>query len=230
MAIKFYLDIGGKRYMLPVNPGELKVVVPSNNQTSEVVKLGEVTQFSPTGLQSVSFGSFFPLKQNSSFATPGSDWKAPHDYVALIKKAMDDQKAIRLIITDTKINMLASIDSFDWALVDSTGDVEYSISLKEYREYAAKYVKTVAKKVSVARKTPPAPRPVISQTITPGCTVIVNGRLHRDSYGSGPGQTEVNATRLVNFIAAGRSHPYHVTMLDGGWRGWVTAGSVRRIK
>lgn len=226
MAIKFYLDIGGKRYMLPVNPGELEVDIPVNNQTTEVVKLGEITQFSPTGLQSISFSSFFPLKKNSSFSTPGADWKAPHDYVALFKKAMDDQKAIRLIITDTKINSLVSIDSFKWSLVDSTGDVEYSVSFKEYREYAAKYVKTVAQKVS---PTPPKPRPVVSQTITPGCTVIVNGRLHRDSYGSGPGVTEVNATRKVNFISKGRSHPYHVTLLNGGWRGWVTAGSVRRI-
>lgn len=226
MAIKFYLDVGGKRYMLPVNPGELEVEIPVNNQSTEVVKLGEITQFSPTGLQSISFSSFFPLKKNSSFATPGADWKAPHDYVALFKKAMDDQKALRLIITDTKINTLVSIDSFKWSLVDSTGDVEYSVSFKEYREYAAKYVKTVAQKVS---PTPPKPRPVVSQTITPGCTVIVNGRLHRDSYGSGPGVTEVNATRKVNFIAKGRSHPYHVTLLNGGWRGWVTAGSVRRI-
>lgn len=226
MAIKFYLGIGGKRYMLPVNPGELEVEIPVNNQSTEVLKLGEITQFSPTGLQSISFSSFFPLKKNSSFATPGADWKAPHDYVALFKKAMDDQKALRLIITDTKINTLVSIDSFKWSLVDSTGDVEYSVSFKEYREYAAKYVKTVAQKVS---PTPPKPRPVVSQSITPGCTVIVNGRLHRDSYGSGPGVTEVNATRKVNFIAKGRSHPYHVTLLNGGWRGWVTAGSVRRI-
>jgi len=226
MTIKFYLEISGKRYMLPVNPGEISIDVPSRNESNEVVKLGEITQFAPKGLRSAAFSCFFPADKNKSYVENGSSFLPPNDYVALIEKAMDDQKAIRFIVTDTKINMLVSIDDFSWALVDSTGDIEYSIKLLEYREYAAKYVKTVAKQVSRQPARPPA----VSQTITPGCTVIVNGRLHRDSYGAGPGLTEVNATRKVNFIAKGRKCPYHVTLTNGGWRGWVTAASVRRIK
>lgn len=225
MAIKFYLEINGRRYMLPVNPGAVLVDVPGRNESNEVVKLGEITQFASKGLRAVTFDCFFPATATHRMILNGSTFLPPSDYAALIEKAMDDQKPVRLIITDTKINMLTSIESFNWSIVDSTGDVEYSITLKEYREYAAKFVKTVAKQVSQQ----PA-RPVVSQEITIGCTVIANGRLHRDSYGSGPGQTEVNATRKVNFIARGRSHPYHLTTTSGGWRGWVTAGSVRRIK
>lgn len=226
MSIKFYFEVDGKRYMLPVNPGEVKVDVVGKNETNEVVKLGEITQFAPKGLRGVSFASFFPIDKNKSYILNGSSFLSPDEYVLLFEKAMDNQKAIRLIVTDTKINWLVSIESFEWAYVDSTGDIEFSLSLLEYREYSAKYVKTVAKQISRLPARPPA----VSQAITPGCTVVVNGRLHRDSYGTGPGQTEVNATRLVNFIARGRSHPYHVTLLNGGWRGWVTAGSVRRIK
>jgi len=225
MAIKFYLEINGKRYMLPVNPGAISVEVPSRNESNEVVKLGEITQFATKGLRAVSFNCFFPVNRDSQFILNGSSFLPPEDYVTLLEKAMDDQKAIRLIITGTKINMLVSIESFKWDIVDSTGDVEYSITLKEFQEYAAKYVKTVAQQVSRQPE-----RPTVSQEITIGCTVIVNGRLHRDSFGSGPGLTEVNATRKVNFIKKGRSHPYHVTLTNGGWRGWVTAGSVRRIK
>lgn len=225
MAIKFYLEISGKRYMLPVNPSSINVEVPSRNESNEVVKLGEITQFAVKGLKSASFDCFFPASKDNRFVMNGSSFLPPGDYVLLLEKAMDSKKAIRFIVTDTKINMLVSIESFSWSIVDSTGDIEYSLSLKEYREYAAKYVKTVAKQVSRQ----PA-RPTVTQEITIGCTVIVNGRLHRDSYGAGPGLTEVNATRKVNFIAKGRSHPYHVTLTNGGWRGWVTAGSVRRIK
>jgi hypothetical protein len=225
MAIKFYLEISGRRYMLPVNPGSITVDVPGRNEANEVVKLGEITQLAAKGLKAVSLDCFFPADKKHSLAISGSAYMPPNEYVALIEKAMDGQQAIRLIVTDVKINMLVSIESFRWSIVDSTGDIEYSISLKEYREYAAKFVKTVTQQIS-----PQPTRPVVSQEITIGCTVIVNGRLHRDSYGSGPGQTEVNATRKVNFIAKGRSHPYHVTLTNGGWRGWVTAGSVRRIK
>ena len=225
MAIKFYLEIAGKRYMLPVNPGALQVDVPTKNQTTEVVQLGEITQFAPRGLKGVSFSSFFPKDYSKPYVMSGAEEKTPEDWVALLEQAKSAQKALRLIITDTKVNMLVSLEGFSWSIEDATGDVNYSLNLKEYREYTAKYVKTVAKKVS-----PEPNRPTVSQTITPGCTVIVNGRLHRDSYGSGPGQTEVNATRKINFIAKGRAYPYHCTTLDGGWRGWVTAGSVRRIK
>lgn len=225
MAIKFYLEINGKRYILPVNPGSISVDVPSRNESTEVVKLGEITQFAPKGLKAIGFDCFFPATRNNKFVLRGSTFLTPANYVKLLEKEMDRGRALRLIVTGTKINMLVSIDFFTWNIVDSTGDIEYSVRFKEYREYAAKYVKTVAKQVSRE----PA-RPTVSQEITIGSTVIVNGRLHRDSYGTGPGLTEVNATRKVNFIQKGRSHPYHVTLVDGGWRGWVTAGSVRRIK
>ncbi|MGH1803351.1 hypothetical protein [Enterococcus gallinarum] len=225
MAIKFFLEINGRRYMLPVNPGSITVDVPGRNEANEVVKLGEINQLAAKGLKAVSLDCFFPADKNNPLALSENTFIAPNDYVGLIEKAMDDQQAIRLVVTDTKINMLVSIESFRWSIVDSTGDIEYSISLKEYRAYTAKFVKTVSNQISQQ----PA-RPVVTQEITIGSTVIVNGRLHRDSYGSGPGQTEVNATRKVNFIAKGRSHPYHVTLTNGGWRGWVTAGSVRRIK
>ena len=65
--------------------------------------------------------------------------------------------------------------------------------------------------------------------MTPGCSVIVNGRLHRDSYGSGPGMTLSNYRGKINFVQNGRSHPYHVTDPSGRWMGWVTASSVRVI-
>ena len=68
-----------------------------------------------------------------------------------------------------------------------------------------------------------------SNKIGIGSDVIVNGRLHRDSYGSGPGQMRTNYRGKVNFINMKGSHPYHVTQPDGGWLGWVTASSVRRV-
>jgi len=227
MAIQFYLTIDSKRYMLPVNPSEIRVRDGSNNDVSEVVKLGEINQLGVRSLTETSITCFFPADYSRPYVSKGSTELSPKGWVKLLLDAKNSNKTVRLIVTDTDINLLMSIEDFEHSYVDSTGDVEYTIDLKEYREYAAKYVKTVAKKVSTAKKV--ATQPVSTAAITIGCTVIVNGRLHRDSYGTGPGRTEVNATRKVNFIKLGRSHPYHVTMLDGGWRGWVTAGSVRRV-
>ncbi|WP_071131371.1 hypothetical protein [Enterococcus timonensis] len=230
MAIRFYLEIGGKRYILPVNPGSVKMAIPSNNQSAEVVKLGEITQLAKNGLKSLSFSSFFAVDKKFGYVNQDATFLEPKKYVELIESAMNNLKPIRFIVTDTNINMLVSIDSFDWSINDATNDYDYSITLKEYKEYGAKFVKNVDKPKP---KPKPAPRPATTQAITVGCKVRVNGRLHRDSYGSAPGQTEVNAERLVSIIVSnpkgGQNYPYHVTTLNGGWRGWVTKGSVTRI-
>lgn len=226
MAVQFYLEVEGKRYILPVNPSEIKINRTTSNSTTEVVKLGEVNQLGLKTLADFSFSSFFPTKFTAGYVNPKCTRLTPISWVNVIDGARSGNKRVRVIATDLGINFLASVESFEWGYEDSTGDINYSIDFKEYKDYSAKYVKTVAKKVS---KPKPRPKPSNNAPITPGCTVIVNGRLHRDSYGSGPGLTEKNARRKVNFIAKGRKYPYHVTMLDGGWRGWVTAGSVRRV-
>ncbi|EJT8453801.1 hypothetical protein N3400_002761 [Listeria monocytogenes] len=223
MAVQFYLDVEGRRYILPVNPGEIKLSVGTNNTTQEVLKLGDINILGGRSLVETSFSSIFPKDTKANYVNPKSQKRSPANWVKVLEDAKNKNKRVRLIVTECGVNTLMVIESFEWGYMDATGDVEYSISLKEYRNYAAKYVKTVKKRVTPSRK-PPSNRP-----ITIGCEVIVNGRLHRDSYGAGPGKTEVNARRKVNFIKPGRACPYHVTTLNGGWRGWVTAGSVRRV-
>lgn len=226
--MKFYLQIDGKRYLLPVNPSEIKIVKQSNNSSNEVVSLGEINQIGADGLEEVSIDSFFPKEKNSKFVLYPSEFVNQDDFVALLKEAQAIGKRVRLTVTETKINILTTIESFEYVLKDASGDYYFTLELKQYREFGAKYVTTVKKKVSEAKKVAVRPSPV-TKTITTGCRVICNGQLHRDSYGSGPGVVEKNAERLVNFIAPGRAFPYHVTLLNGGWRGWVTAGSVRRV-
>lgn len=229
MAIQFYFEIEGKRFVIPVNPATIAIQSKTSNQITEVVKLGEVNQLGAKTLADFSFESIFPKNQAASYVNKKRTNLKPLDWVNAIQKAKDKNQRVRVIGTDLGINILSTIESFTWSFEDSTGDIKYTISFKEYREYKAKYVKTVKKKVSTGRQQPTRPKPATSKPITIGCEVICNGRLHRDSYGSGPGQTEKNARRKVNFMAKGKKCPYHVTTLGGGWRGWVSAGSVRRV-
>lgn len=229
MAVQFYLDIEGKRYILPVNPGEIMISEPTNNNIVEVVKFGEVNQLGLKALAGFSFDSEFPKNLDASYVNKKGTRLTPISWVKIIEDARNTNKRVRVIGSGLGINTLCSIEEFEWGYKDSTGDIYFTLTFKEYRDYSAKYVKTVKKKVSTARQQPKRPKPSNNKPITAGCEVIVNGRLHRDSYGSGPGLTEKNARRKVNFIAKGRKYPYHVTLLNGGWRGWVTAGSVKRV-
>ena len=81
--------------------------------------------------------------------------------------------------------------------------------------------KTEVGTVHPAAKVTPTPK-----QITIGCDVVLNGRVHYDSYGAKPGKTFTNYRGKVNFINKKGSHPYHVTTPDGSWLGWVTAESV----
>lgn len=229
MAVQFYLEIEGKRYILPVNPAEIKTNENTNHSTTEVVKLGEINQLGLRALTDFSFESFFPKDLKKGYVNSKCTKLSPRDWVKVLNNAKLANSRVRVIATDLGINILTAIESFEWSFQDATLDIYFSINFKEYRDYSAKYVKTVKKKVSTARQQPKRPKPANNKPITAGCEVIVNGRLHRDSYGSGPGLTEKNARRKVNFIAKGRKYPYHVTLLNGGWRGWVTAGSVKRV-
>lgn len=226
--LKFYIQVDGKKYLLPVNPSQLEISKASNNSSNEVVSLGEINQIGADGLDQLSLESFFPKEKESSFVSFPNEFINQNTFVDLLKSIQSQGKLLRLTVTETNINILTTIENFKYSLKDATGDIYFTLELKQYREFGAKYVTTVKKKVSEAKKIPARPSPT-TQTITPGCKVICNGQLHRDSYGTGPGVVEKNATRLVNFIAPGRKYPYHVTLLNGGWRGWVTAGSVRRI-
>lgn len=233
--IGFFIEYEGTIAHFPVPPETIMASKGSNNETVEVVRLGEVNQLGVTSLADIEFESFFPgrINRHASYVRTSNKFREPKWYVDLIEKIRKDKKPCRFIVTGTMISYLVSIEHFEWEYrAGEESDVYFMIEFKEYRSYQARQVK-VLQNVSTPQ------RPKVTKTpkkntspnkpVTKGCEVVVNGRLHRDSYGTGPGLTEKNARRKVNFIKKGRSHPYHVTLLNGGWRGWVTAGSVRRV-
>ena len=222
--IRFFLEYGNKVMQLPVNPEALTVKTDGNNSTAEIVKLGEVNLLGNVKLTEISIESFFPAHSDYPWVLTKGKFEGPKAYIDHINKARKDKKPLRLVVSGANINMLMGVESFEYSYVAQGDDISYTLSLKEYREYMAR---TVTLQVE-QKKTAPA-RANTSKEVTIGCTVIVNGRLHRDSYGAGPGLTEKNAKRKVNYIQKGRKYPYHVTTMDGGWRGWVTADSVKVV-
>lgn len=209
---------------LPVAPSEFKLKRELGGDTITVLGIGEVRQLGLSKLRSISIPCNLPLKPvNAPWTTAEKLLDSADEYLAFFNKMWKTQKPIRLVLSGTELNMTALLTAIEYGPgKGSTIETECVLDLTEYREIKA--LKTVIKPV-VAKK--PKPRPAPPKKIGIGSTVIVNGVLHRDSYGSGPGQTEHNATRKINFTAPGRKCPYHVTTMSGGWRGWVTAGSVK---
>lgn len=237
MAISLFIEFGGQVVQLPVNPPELDIKRSNEDEVFEVLKLGEVSEFGYTTLATTAIDCFFPATKGPSYIMTNGKFWAPQKYIDFLNKVMTSKKPCRFIVSDTKINFLATITEFVYGPRSGTNDITYTLELREYKEHSAQFVKIVKQKVTSPKKQTTTPKKQTGSTnkaITVGCEVIVNGRLHLDSYGRGPGQTEKNARRILNFIAKGRKCPYHVRILgkdnsQRAWRGWVTAGSVRRV-
>lgn len=218
----------------PVNPEELKIKIEGKNETTDVVKLGEINILRDTSLETLEWSSFLPeANDNAPYILTKNKFRNPQFYIEFINKIRKDCKPCRFILSDTQINMQVSIESFEYGYEGGDGDVYYDISLKGYRPITVREVSVSDYKSTRPKYTPPpapAPRPAPAvKNVTIGCTVIVNGQLHRDSYGAGPGQWRKDFQGKVNFINQKGSHPYHITTMGGGWQGWVLASAVQVV-
>lgn len=117
------------KFKLPVTPSEFEVAVAHKNTVVNVISLGEINLLGKTGLRSVSLSCFFPA-QDYPFAK--ADRQEPDYYVSKINEWRENNDIIRFIISDV-INIQCTIESFSWGQKDGTGDIYYTIQIKEYR-------------------------------------------------------------------------------------------------
>lgn len=123
---------------LPIVPAELKIQDTVNNETFTTVNQGDIKLFGLRGLKSISFDSFFPVKEYSFSRNKDMfGW----EYVEIIDAWIEKRMPIR-IVAGSAINILMSIDSFEYGLQDGSGDVYYNLSLSEFKE-----IKLTKKKV-----------------------------------------------------------------------------------
>lgn len=219
MAIRFFFEYDNIVAQLPVNPESIAISSSGNNRTENIVKLGEITILRTPKLKSCSIKSFLPSDFNAPYVLTAGKFEYPQFYIDFFNKIREDKKPCRFIISDTKINMLASIEDFEYSLVAGDNDYHFTLKLKEYKAYSAKVV--VIQPNTNTGTTTPTTRPKNGFAI--GDTVIVNGKYWYDSYGATPFGTFNNFTGKINKIVAdkSRSYRYHITTTDGRWRGWV---------
>jgi len=121
---------GKEKILLPVPPAEFEISQGNKNTVVDIHDLGEINLIGNKNLATITLSSFFPA-QKYSFVT--SQIQNPYTYVNTIKKWQGLKKPVRLVITQTNINMLCSIENFNYGEKDGSGDVYYTIELKEYR-------------------------------------------------------------------------------------------------
>ena len=126
----------------PVLPAEYKVQGSRGIETVNINAVGETDLGGMRGLRTVSFSSFFPKRYDPSYCE-FRGIKNPQRYVKQIEQMMNSG-IVKLIITGTAINFPCRISSFEWGEDDGTGDIRFSITLKEHRKIAISQSSVVA--------------------------------------------------------------------------------------
>lgn len=214
--ISFYFLYAGKLLKLPVNPSSLSVRAPGRNSVIETASAGEVSLLRAKGLTELTISSYFPA-QSEGFAPP-------LEYVRFFSAARDEKKPVTLSASGLSLDIQASVEGFEYSFrAGEEGDIYYTLSLKEYSKAELKLPEAAQSGAAAAQSTRASEPP----RLTVGSAVIVNGRLHRDSYGAGPGKTLADYRGKLSIIKEGRPYPYHVVTTGGGALGWVKAECVK---
>lgn len=226
MAIRFFFEYGNTLIQLPVNPESIAIKHSGNNRTEEVVKLGEVNIIKDTKLKDCSFNCFFPATSIAPYVLTKGKFEQPQFYIDFFNKIRKEKQPCRFIVSDLSINMLVSIENFEYSIEAGDDDVHYTINLKEYRTYAPKVMRLLVDPVnppiaSVSKeKRAPAPK-----SFSVGDAVRATGKYTADSYGGGrSGTFPKDFVGKITIIVADKSRArrYHISTPQGGARGWVT--------
>lgn len=232
MAYMFYLD----QMLLPIAPSKVQLKIENQNKTMNLINDGEINILKNAGLTSVEFDALIP-NVKYPFGTYKSGFQKAKVYLEKLESLKLGKRPFQFIITREfpsgsslfSTNIKVSLEDYKIKEEAKEGfDVVVSIKLKQYKDFGTKTCKITLTSAKPQQTVQPA-RASEPKQIGIGSDVIVNGRLHRDSYGNGAGQTRTNYRGKVNFINLKGSHPYHVSTPDGGWLGWVTTSSVEGV-
>lgn len=137
-------DNNNETLQLPVNPPELSVGQDSQNDSIDVFNLGEVTILQKPKAITFGFNSFFPETPGPYLNISEDKLKQPNYYIEMINKWRASYKPVRFIVTETEINYLCSIETFDYTeRAGDVGTLYYSLSLKEYKVITPRELKNI---------------------------------------------------------------------------------------
>jgi len=130
--MEFWLTNGDEQLQLPVPPPEYKIKKATSSSTVVVLGLGEISFTGKDKLAEITpIETFFPL-QAYSFCQY-NNFPSPNECVDLIEKWRTEGTIIRFFITETKLNIECTVDTFEYGESDASGDIHFSLQLKEYK-------------------------------------------------------------------------------------------------
>ena len=143
---RIYLSFNNQAeaFEFPVLPEEVEIKESGNNKSHILQNIGEVTVINTVKAPTLKLEGFFPM--NSGPYVTSKYLLKPIEYIEKIKRWRDTGKPVRLVITGTSVDLswACTIEDFSYKeKAGAVGDIEYTISFKEYRWFKVKKVEIV---------------------------------------------------------------------------------------
>ena len=149
MEYAIFFEYEGQVMRLPVNPEAFKIKIPSKNETSSIIGLGDITRIAEAGLREISFSGFLPSDAQGEHVLTKGEFCEPTVYLDFWAQIKADKKPFTFIVNrflpDSKrihdTNMEMTLEDYE---VDEKGgepgDFYYSLKLRQYRPYTIRRV------------------------------------------------------------------------------------------
>lgn len=189
MIYKISFENLKENLILPVNPPEPVISGGGVSFTDVVViKGGERTVIGDEMLRTVSFSSFFPRDYDASYCTTENIPK-PWEAVKQLNRWIRSGKPMKLLITETDINMYATMRKFVYREKGGEpGDVYYDIEFKEFKFIKIREVSNKTLKVQQQSGRPDTKAASKTYTVSKGDCLW---NIAKKFYGSGTQYTKI---------------------------------------
>lgn len=119
--------------VLPVTPSRYQITTAQQNKTYDILDFGEALIFGNAKLKRLKFSGFFPQLYHGYPFIVG-DRKNPQVCVEQIIKWKESKQPVRVIITDSPVNLMMAIMNFDYEEKDGSRDIYYKLSFTEFKD------------------------------------------------------------------------------------------------
>lgn len=213
-----YFEYNEQKIKIPINPEELTKNISVENETTEVVGIGEVSVIKSKKLMTLGIQSFILEKDK------------PENFYSFFEKIKEDAKPVRIICKDFELNMLVSVVNFEWTVkAGEENDRYFNLELQEWKDYSPITITKEKATEKVDEQTKEVAKENKNESFNKNDIVKFNGGFHyhtsQDLKPTGKPRTSGNAK--LTLIAPGTKHPFHLIGEPNGSDvfGWVDEGS-----
>ncbi len=128
------LTVKEERLVLPVTPWKYSVTTIQNNKVVDILDFGEAIIFGTTALKHLKISCFFPATFHQYPFVVGDNTREPAECIDLLTNWKEGKNPIRVIITDSPVNLQMVIQKFNFKEKDGSRDIYFDLDFAEYRD------------------------------------------------------------------------------------------------